>query len=177
MSKQKHLKIVAIPGSLRSTSSSYKLLEIFSTLLPGDVDFQIYNRVGYLPHFDDNDNDYKEVDDFRVLLRGADAIVICTPEYAFGVPGSLKNALDWTVSSGEFVQKPVALITASSQGEHCHAAMKLILTAINARLSDDAMLLVPFIRSKFDRDGQLKELSLKDDLQKVIDALLRITHD
>ena len=168
------MKVVAIPGSLRSTSSSYNLLKIVSTLFPADVEFEIYQDIGKLPHLDDREMSYPEVDAFRKVLADADAILICTPESAFGVPGTLKNALDWTVSSGEFVEKPVALITASSSGEHAHSAMKLILTAINSKRSDEAMLLIPLIRSKFDKDGTLKDPALLEALRRVVNALVAL---
>jgi chromate reductase, NAD(P)H dehydrogenase (quinone) len=169
----KHLSIVAIPGSLRPDSSSHKVLDSMRSLVPHEVWWSVYDGVGRLPHFDDSQPSYPEVDVFREVLRNADAIIICTPEYAFGVPGSLKNALDWTVSSGEFVGKPVALVTASSQGTYGHAAMKLILTAINAKLTDDRMLLIPFIRSKFDSDGVLKDEQVRGDLLRVVGNLLQ----
>jgi NAD(P)H-dependent FMN reductase len=76
------------------------------------------------------------------------------------VPGSLKNALDWTVSSGDFYEKPVALITASGIGEKAHAALLNVLTAITAKINDDTKLLVPFIRSKFNEKGELNTETL-----------------
>jgi chromate reductase, NAD(P)H dehydrogenase (quinone) len=168
----KNLNVVAIPGSLRANSSSHKIINIISSLVPAGTDYTVYDGVGRLPHFDDHQTLYPEVTKFREILAGADAVLICTPEYAFGVPGSLKNALDWTVASGEFVNKPVGLITASSQGEHAHAAMKLILTAINSKLLEEATLLIPFIRSKFDAAGELKDQALESDLRRVVDILL-----
>ena len=69
-----------------------------------------------LPHFNpelDLDDIDTTVANWRRLLKEANGVLICTPEYAKGVPGSLKNALDWVVSSGEFVNKPVAVISAS----------------------------------------------------------------
>ena len=68
-------------------------------MITPDVEFKLYNDMGRLPHFDGEEN-YQIVDEWRKQLQEADGILICTPEYAFGVPGSLKNALDWTVSSG-----------------------------------------------------------------------------
>jgi NAD(P)H-dependent FMN reductase len=168
------LNIVALSGSLRLNSSSHKIIDIVSLLFPAGSTFTVYDGIRKLPHFDDHEISYPEVEAFRKVLKEADALLICTPEYAFGVPGALKNALDWTVSSSEFVNKPVALITASSQGQHAHAAMKLILTAINATLSEEAMLLIPFIRSKFDSSGALKDPTLKDELQRVVNTLVEL---
>ena len=84
-----------------------------------------------------------------------DGVLICSPEYAFGVPGSLKNALDWTVSSGEFVQKPLALITAATGGDKAHAALLQTFTALSAKMVENGSLLLPFIRSKMNAEGEI----------------------
>jgi chromate reductase len=113
---------------------------------------------------------------WRKQLKNADAVLICTPEYAFGVPGSLKNALDWTVSSGEFVDKPVALVTASSVGTNAHASLLLTLGAISAKVADDAALLIPFVRTKVNSDGSITDAEILASLQKVLDALIAVIH-
>jgi chromate reductase, NAD(P)H dehydrogenase (quinone) len=150
-------KILALPGSLRLKSSSNRILEIISTLIPPDTYFEIFDGIGNLPHFNDPEIVPDVVRDFKKKIREADAILICTPEYAFGVPGSLKNAIDWTVGSGEFVDKTVGLITASSQGEKGHAALLEILQAVSARVVPEATLLISFIRAKLDEKGNLKD--------------------
>src|SRR6187399_3234776 len=136
------MKILAIPGSLRENSSSNAILKSVIAMAPQGISIAIYGGVGSLPHFNDSEVVPEAVVDFRNQVMRADAVLICTPEYAFGVPGSLKNALDWTVGSGEFVDKPVGLITASSQGEKGHAALLLILTAISSKVVSDATLLI-----------------------------------
>lgn len=99
--------------------------------------------------------------------------MICTPEYAFGVPGSLKNAIDWIVASGEFIDKPVGLITASSQGEKGHAALLLILTAVSAMIVEKATLLISFVRAKLDGQGKVKDPQVSKDLNRVLLALVQ----
>src|SRR5258708_32296879 len=108
------LKVVAISGSLRNNSSATFILKYIITLFPETIDFILYQGISKLPHFDDGKNVSVEVTSFRNLLRESDGIIICQPEYAFGVAGSLKNALDWTVGSGELTGKPVALVTAAT---------------------------------------------------------------
>lgn len=166
-------KILAIPGSLRVNSSSNAILQALASMIPSDVVFEIYDGVGTLPHFNDSEEVFSSVIDFRKRIKEADAIMICTPEYAFGVPGSLKNALDWTVGSGEFIDKPVSLITASSQGEKGHAALLLILTAISSKIIEDATLLISFVRSKLDANRNIKDPALLLDLQKVLEAIIQ----
>jgi chromate reductase, NAD(P)H dehydrogenase (quinone) len=164
-------KILAIPGSLRPNSSSNQVLNNIASMVPANISFEIYDGVGTLPHFNDAESAPEAVLDFRNKIREADAVLICTPEYAFGVPGSLKNAIDWTVGSSEFVDKPVGLITASSQGDRGHAAMLLILEAISAKIVDESVLLIPFIRAKLDPQGNIKDTGLVASLQHFVNAL------
>src|SRR5690606_6281124 len=91
------IKILAIPGSLRSASSSNHILRAIVKAAPAGLTIEVYDNIAMLPHFDDPQESPKIVSEFRTKIRKADAVLICTPEYAFGIPGSLKNALDWTV--------------------------------------------------------------------------------
>ena len=162
------IKILAIPGSLRENSSSNYILKAIVSVAPDDVRVEVYEGVGTLPHFNDPEEMPAAVIDFREKVKQSDAVLICTPEYAFGIPGSLKNALDWTVASGDFVAKPVGLVTASSQGEKGHAALLLVLMAISASVVEDATLLIPFVRSKLDKTGNVKDNSLLEQLRLLV---------
>jgi len=77
------------------------------------------------------------------------------------------------VASGEFIDKPVGLITASSQGEKGHAALLLILTAISSTVVSDATLLISFVRSKLDAEGRIKDPKVSNDLNRVLNALVQ----
>jgi len=138
-------------------------------MVPDNVEFTIYKKMALIPAFDEIDNE--PVMEFRQLIREADGVLICTPEYAFGVPGALKNALDWTVSSGELDQKPVALITASSVGDKGHAAMLNILTALGTRIPEHGSLLISFVRAKLN-NGQFTDNQTEDAVRGVINALI-----
>ncbi|TFF39690.1 NADPH-dependent FMN reductase [Mucilaginibacter psychrotolerans] len=169
--------IFAISGSLRSGSSNHAILNHIGDLLPADVNYFIYDSLASIPPFDpglDNEHPPEAVAELRNHLAMADAIIICTPEYAFGVPGQLKNALDWLVGSSSFVDKPVSLITASLGGEACHAAMQLILGALSAKLTPEATLLVQFIRSKINGDGVITDSGTKEQIRKVVEELAKI---
>jgi NAD(P)H-dependent FMN reductase len=166
------IRILVIPGSLRKDSSNHKIINQLASIAPGRIEFNIYNDLGNLPHFDGEEG-YEFVDKWRKQIQDADGVLICTPEYAFGVPGSLKNALDWTVSSADFYEKPVALITASSSGDKGHAALLNILTAITAKMNDDTKLLIPFIRSKFNEKGELNIETLIA-VEKVLKNLIKL---
>src|ERR1700753_4281292 len=103
------MRILAISGSLRAISTNAALVRVIVGLAPEGMEITIYDGLGDLPHFnpdiDDGDGP-SAVRDLRQQLQAADGILICTPEYAFGVPGVLKNALDWLVSTGDLSGKP-----------------------------------------------------------------------
>ena len=170
-------KIVAFSGSLRSGSSNHAILQFLKRLSPPGLEFIIYDGLAQLPHFDpglDGDEPPAAVVELRKLITEADAVIICTPEYAYGVPGSLKNALDWTVSGGSLVDKPLSLITASTGGENAHAALLLILGALSANLIKDATLLISFIRSKMDADGNITDQATAEKLREGFDVFLSV---
>ena len=172
MEKQK-IKILAISGSLRSNATNTAILKYLKTLTE-EVDVEIYGGLADLPHFSHLVNEEEIPDsvvDFYDKIRGADAVIICTPEYAFGVPGTLKNALDWAVSTDIFYRKPVALITAASSGEKAHQAMLWILEAISAKVQPETTLLISNVRTKVNSDGQVTDLATQVALKKVLDSL------
>jgi NAD(P)H-dependent FMN reductase len=113
----------------------------------------------------------------RAAITAADGIIICTPEYAFGVPGSLKNALDWTVSSGSFNEKPLAVITASSSGQKAHAALLDIFTALGAKVAPAATLLISFVRTKVNDKGAVTDETTRMALADVLGALIKEISD
>lgn len=165
--------IFAISGSLREGSSNHNILQLLGKMIPKGFNYFIYNGLRDVPAFDPGiDSDNHTVADLRQQLSQADGIIICTPEYAFGVPGALKNALDWTVSSGSFSGKPTALITASTGGENAHEAMIKILGAIDAKLSPETTLLIQFVRSKMDLDGNVTDPESLQKLQTLFEKLI-----
>jgi chromate reductase len=168
--------IFAISGSLRNGSSNHNILKFLGTMVPTDITYTLYNDLAQIPPFDpglDNDTPPEAITALRDAITQANAIIICTPEYAFGVPGQLKNALDWLVSSSTLVDKPVALITASSVGSNAHAALLLTLGALSANVIEGATLLIPFIRAKMDSEGNVTDEATKQGLEKVLQELLK----
>jgi len=131
------MQILAISGSLRAISSNTALLKAAAALAPEGVQIKIYERLGDLPPFNpdrDGDGVFEVVDDFRRRLKAADGVIFSSPEYAHGVPGVLKNALDWVVGSSELVDKPVAMFNASPRGTFAQASLTETLTVMSARM-------------------------------------------
>ena len=146
-------------------------------MLPANVDYTIFSGLDLLPHFNPGREENEGVVIFKKVIAAADGVIICTPEYAFGVPGVLKNALDWTVSSGEFNEKPVAAISASplnSGGEYALASLLLTLTALGTRFNHKSSLSIPNIKMKSNDDGKLTNRETITQLQAQLDNLLGI---
>jgi chromate reductase len=173
------MRILVISGSLNANGTITTFVRAIAALAPEGMEVALYDGLGDLPHFSpdrDGDNAPAAVADFRAQLRAAVGVLICTPEYAYGMPGSLKNALDWIVSSGEFVNKPVAALGASpypTGGERAHASLLLTLTALNADVPDECALTVPLVRTQMDTSGTMTDPATAEALRAVLDALAR----
>lgn len=172
------INILAISGSTRAASSNLSLIHAIAGMAAGTFAVTVFEGLAALPHFNpDLDNEAavpQQITEFRGQLRAADGILICTPEYAIGVPGTLKNAIDWTVSSMEFSQKPVALITASLSGSKAHSSLLGTLLIIEAKMTADTQLLIPFVKTKVNGDGTVTHLETVHNIQQLIRSLTEI---
>ena len=169
------MKIMAISGSLRAGSSNAWLLKGAARLVPAHVDVALDEGLGHLPHFNPDLDDEKSPDAVRAWrqkLRAHAGFIISAPEYAHGVPGALKDALDWLVSSGELVDKPVLLITASpSAAEFAHAQLTEILSTMSARVLPESIR-TNLGRTAVDADGSISNPQLLAQLQRGVAALV-----
>jgi NAD(P)H-dependent FMN reductase len=170
------VRIIALNGSLRKDSSNAALLRALQSVAPPGVEIAVYDGIASLPHFNpDLDEEGAEppppVRKLRETLIAADAIVISCPEYAHGVPGAFKNLLDWLVSTGELVGKPIALFNASpSGGAFAQAALLETLRTMNWRLMEEASLVAPFVRRKI--IGELTDADALAALQAALVTLI-----
>lgn len=112
------------------------------------MDVNIYNQIDHLPYFNpdfvNNEQSIpKNVKEFYHLIEEADGVVICRPEYVFSLPGALKNALEWTVSTTVFSYKPFAFIVASASGEKAFESLDLIMqTLLQIPIEENCKLLI-----------------------------------
>jgi NAD(P)H-dependent FMN reductase len=140
------LRIVAISGSLRRRSTNGALIGAAAILAPPEMSIELYEGLGQVPPFnpDTDDADAGEpVRTLRRLIEASDAVLISSPEYAHGVPGALKNALDWLVGSGELVDKPVAVMNASPRATFARASLIETLSVMSARVVEGASITLP----------------------------------
>ncbi len=151
-------KVIGLSGSTRQNSTNHQLLKAIAELMADRLEIILFNGIGQLPHFNPDLADEAtppSVTGFKHLLNDAQGVIICTPEYAHGVPGTLKNALDWTVSSGEFSQKPTVLITASTDGRSGHASLLETLKVLEAKNIDQLQLLISFARTRISASNKI----------------------
>lgn len=158
------LKVLAISGSTRKNSSNENILKGIEAIYSDQIEMTLFDGVDKLPHFNpdiDNDNLPSVVDSFRKQIGEADGVVFCTPEYVFSIPGSLKNAIEWNVSTTLFSSKPVAIIVASASGEKTFESLKLVMTTIEATIGPRSTLLIKGAKGKV-RNGIIQEETLSD---------------
>lgn len=172
------LRLLAISGSLRSASSNTTVLHALQAIAPAGVIVDLYDGMGDLPYFNpDLDGETNAppppVGRLRAQIGQADGLLISSPEYAHGVPGVLKNALDWLVSSLEFPGKPVALINISPRSTFVQASLSEILTTMSASLIVDPAFTIALARKGQDAAGMLADPQLAQDLRAALDAFVQ----
>ena len=170
------VNLLAISGSLRAASSNTALLQAATALAPTDVTIEIYESMGALPHFnpdDDAENSPPIVLDLRARVIAADGLIICTPEYVHGLPGSFKNLLDWLVSGGELWDKPIAVISVANRGSFANASLLEILKTLMAQISESASVEVPLGSNKVDVAGLLADEEIAELLRDSVEVLAR----
>jgi chromate reductase len=166
-------KIIAIIGSTRANSSNFKLVAKIEALSKDIFDFTIFDEISSLPHFNpdlDNEHPPETVANFRQQIDEADGVIICTPEYIFSLPGSLKNAIEWCVSTTVFSQKPVGLITASASGDKANEELQLIMQTLETKFIEDTTLLIKGIKGKINDHLEIADSETLANVLKFITA-------
>lgn len=170
------MRILGISGSLRSASTNALLLRAAAAVAPPLATFDWYDRqFAGLPHFspdldEEGATPPDSVAEWRSALAAVDAVLVSCPEYAHGVPGSFKNALDWIVSSGELTAKPLALLMASPSGaRNAWTALVPTLRVMGAEVLFEESLVLA--RRHFDDAGRLVDADIEAVLRRALDAL------
>jgi len=162
------MKILAIAGSIREKSYNLALLKSLVNIADKDINIQLFKNLKDIPVFYppaentvSNDTEVPQpVKHLIAELQSSDGVIISTAEYAHGIPGVLKNALDWLVSTDALVLKPVMVTSVSTSelgGVRSHGPLVLVLNAMNASVVVDASLNIPFAHNKFDNEGKLQD--------------------
>jgi chromate reductase len=170
------MKILAVSGSLGRRSSNTELLRAAQQLYVGDAKVVIYEGLRDIAPFDpdlDDDAAPQPVKKFRELIRSADGVLISSPEYAHGVSGVLKNALDWTVSTGDFYDKAVAVLNASPRATIALEAMKENLRTMGSKLVEEASITVAVMSRRLDADEIAADPEIAGAVRSAMAAFVR----
>lgn len=167
--------ILCISGSARTHSTNTILLRAIADASSDLARFTHAPSVGTLPVFTpdlEGDLTPDSVLDFAQRVGAADGLLIAAPEYAHGIPGGLKNALDWLVSRAEFPEKPVMMVHASVRGSHARAALAEVLRTMSARLiAEDGFSL--HLMGKSDDEVRALLDAARGDIRGTIQAFVR----
>lgn len=174
------LRFLGIAGSLRQGSYNRGLIRAAVELAPADVTIEVYEGLGSIPPYDGDveaQGDPAPVQQFKARIRAADALLIATPEYNYGVPGVLKNAIDWASrppKDSVLHHKPVALMGAST-GSFGTTRSQLALRQ-SFVFTKSFALLEPEVyvfraAERFDAEGNLIDQPTRDHVQRLVEGL------
>lgn len=149
-------RILTVCGSLQRVSANRSALAVAHRFLAGIAEVDDYADLRLLPPFNPDLEPNDSVIDWRTRVASADAVVLASPEYAGAIAGTLKNALDWIVGSGELYAKPVAVMSAGTSGG-VHARHMLIQTLTWQGAHVVAELGISAPRTKSDAQGVITD--------------------
>jgi len=162
--QQPPLRVLGIAGSLRTGSWNRKLLEAARRLAPAELSIEPVD-LGEIPLYnadlDTPERRPSSVEGLKESIRNADALLIATPEYNYGVPGVLKNAIDWAsrpAGESPLAGKPVGIMGASPGALGAVRAqehLKLVLLGTLSQVFPHPGVVVGNVRAKFDASGEL----------------------
>lgn len=141
------MKVLAISGSLREASINSALCRAAARLSPPGLHVSVLCGLGGLPLFNPDLEAFPPpaVQALRAAVDDANALLIASPEYAHGISGPMKNALDWLVSFEGTVAKPVALINTSPRAHHAYEALEEVLKTMSACIVAEASPAIPLL--------------------------------
>ena len=166
-----NLKILALSGSLRKSSYNSAALNALKVLAPGNVEI-VVGEIGNLPLFNpDRENEnIQPLNNLKQSLSESSGLILASPEYAHGISGPLKNALDWLVSGVEFPYKPIMLINTSPRASHAQEHLREVLKTMSGNIIEKANVSIPLLSSGLDRDSIIKDKNIAGKLQKGLKA-------
>jgi chromate reductase, NAD(P)H dehydrogenase (quinone) len=174
------MRVLAISGSLRRASTNTAALEALARFAPEGVKLLLYRDLAKLPPFNPDDDiedkpKPEPVETLRALVDASDALIIAAPEYAHGLPGALKNALDWLVASETFAGKPTALINTSPRAFHAQSSLREILSTMAARLTPEAFASISLTGKTVTVEDILADTVCTRRLRECLEALISAT--
>lgn len=168
-----HVRVLGLCGSLRAASINAALLRAAVRLAPPSVTLALFDHLGRLPLFNpDLETDPPApVHRLRLAVAQADALLIASPEYAHGVTGTIKNALDWLVSFEPFVHKPVAVWNASPRAHHADDALRETLKTMSADIVEPASVSLPLLGAHLGEQGMVDSPAVSSAIRQALGLL------
>ncbi|MFF1913132.1 NADPH-dependent FMN reductase [Streptomyces sp. NPDC058239] len=168
--------ILLLSGSLRSGSSNETVLRTVQAVAPTGVRTVLYGGLAALPHFNPDDDAEplpEPVAALRSAIDEADAVLVCTPEYAGTLPGAFKNLLDWTVGGTEICDKPTAWVNAAApgRGRGAEATLRTVLGYTGADIVEPACVRITVDRNAVDAEGIIADPGAREQLGQVLGLL------
>lgn len=167
------VEILAIAGSLRAASINAALCRAAVRLAPPGTRVTVFAGLGDLPLFNP-DLEARvplAVQALREAVGRSHALLIASPEYAHGISGPMKNALDWLVSFEGTVGKPVALFNASPRAHHADEALREVLLTMSARVVPGASPTLPLLGGCTTEDAMLGDPAVARAIQAALNQL------
>lgn len=181
MTVDPRLHLLLVSGSLREGSTNTAVLR--TAIAVAEVVPTLYDGMARLPHFNPDDDSEGEpvhpaVAHLRAAVAAADALLLCTPEYAGALPGALKNLLEWTVGDAGTYRKPIAWINAAGPAAptgaaDAHASLRTVLSYVHADVVEAACARIPVTRGDIGPDGTLSDPALRARIADVLAVLAR----
>jgi chromate reductase, NAD(P)H dehydrogenase (quinone) len=167
------MKVLALSGSLRAASLNSMLLRAMAGLAPPGMSVMVFSGLGDLPLYNpDQEPDCPaRVAEFQRLVAESDALIIASPEYAHGVTGTIKNALDWLVGFEAFASKAVAVLNASPRAQHADAALRETLRTMAANIVEPASISIPLLGAGLSESGMMATPSVAGAIRESLEAL------
>jgi chromate reductase len=172
------IRVLGLAGSLRKESYNKSLLSAAVGLAPKNMTIEVFDLSGIPPFNQDLETKPPtKVKEFKAKIKGADAVLIATPEYNYSVPGVLKNAIDWAsrpYTDNAFEDKPVAIMSASIGmlgGARAQYHLRQTLVFLNAHPINRPEVMMSYAHQKIGQDGKVDDDTTKEKIKELLEAL------
>jgi chromate reductase len=173
-----NISIFGFAGSLRQGSYNRALLRAAGEMVPPGASLEIFDLTPIPPFNQDMEKQPPEVvKTFKQKIRGADALLIATPEYNYSIPGVLKNAIDWAsrpYGDNAFDGKPVAIMGASIGmlgTARAQYHLRQVFVFLNMHPVNQPEVMVPYASNSITEQGEVKDQMTKDKIKELLEAL------
>ena len=174
------VRILGIAGSLRKASYNRGALRAAQQLCPQGATIEVFELDG-IPSFnqDEERNPPARVVEFKRKIREADAILFVTPEYNYGLPGVLKNAIDWAsrpYGDSAWNGKPVAIMSAAMSmggGVRAQYQLRQSFVFLNMEAVVQPEVAIGNATERFDEQGNLKDETSKKLIAQLLQNLVK----